>query len=565
MPWNESEGPYRAGARRVGTVLLLMLGAGCTLVLGINGDFHQGTGGGTTSTGGSPTASSSSGSTGGNPTTSSSSSGTGGNPQCGPITAKGFRNQVGLTTVLKTEPIDYSITANVPQVVVEKSPGQFSTPYPATGKNDGTFEIDNVPCGPYFLDFGIVGYWLTNRTGLDFSTYQVNDLDAQPITNDPQVHLVVNNMTPWVDNDVFELIDPNSAVYVFDQAYGVLTPDWMAGDTSKDATGDWLAWVFNVKSPVVASSKISVFHGGVQAGHTYTTIQDYAEVSFATPTDMDAGMPTFDLVVNFTQVMHTSGSFPLNLDATKFEALAKDFNPRATPINTTVDFQAHPALLDHGQLMGTADLAFENVNAPAGVIKKSYAYGNPFKNWSIFFTVASSHSLTYQLPGANPVDIKDNGGFPLFRCDMAADDPKLSGTTPYAPETQPVQHPKIDGMSFFNGGQGMTALGSLTPTISWDAPSPPNQYQHYEIRLAPVQVINGTTRIRNALRTYLYADGSATSVVVPPGYLQPSSTYVVGIVAVSHTNVVYEKAPNGTASPICVAGTLSDFFQTPAQ
>ena len=101
----------------------------------------------------------------------------------------------------------------------------------------------------------------------------------------------------------------------------------------------------------------------------------------------------------------------------------------------------------------------------------------------------------------------------------------------------------------------------LTPIISWDAPATPRQF--WIIRLAPVTVVNGKTRVHPGQGTSMRVAGDATSALVPPGYLQPASHYIISVEGFSHTNIDQQKTPSANAVPACFATAVSDLVNTP--
>src|SRR5262249_52674274 len=138
---------------------------------------------------------------------------------------------------------------------------------------------------------------------------------------------------------------------------------------------------------------------------------------------------------------------------------------------------------DHGQLIGTADLAFESPPVGSGPLNKTYVFGSPFVDWTLYVSIGCNQSIDYNLPGG-PTKTFVNYTLNPFACQLPVNAPLLDPVGPFGPPDQPVQNPKMDGAPLFDGANMPIKAASLTPLISWDPPAKP--HQRFQVELMPM-------------------------------------------------------------------------------
>ena len=552
---------------------MLFGGVGCTSLLGLGGDFTVSGGVGGSTSSGMSNSSTGSAAGGGGAGSSVGGSGPGGSSTTGGGAPQGGGGQGGGATTgpISGHVVIYQLDAagnQVNQLPVDLSqPGhviQASTFtagdmswHLGTGTNLGSFEIDNVPPGPYTLDIDGEFYHLATRGDVDLDIYQANSPLATPLLNDPTIPFEISDMTPWVNGDTFERFAPTNGAYVFDQDYGIMAPEPAPFDTMITGTGDWRVTndggVFALLTP---TDKIWLFHLGQFHSNPYTTIVDYVDNITTTQTDADGAV--FTVTASFTQVAQNQ-NVKLHADIPGFEALIPLLNPAATKAAGTsfgYDYQVSPAAIDiAGQLGPTADLVLYNPPYGSPTVNFAFAYGQPFTGWNPYVSIIVQGGIKVQLPGLNPTEFD----WPVTSSALLPSDPALEPGHIFEPQLTPAKNVKIDGHDFF--ATTMPTL-SASPKVTWSAPDV-GSATIWELRAYPVEGNGANTQIKNGKHVNLWA-GDVHEITIPPGTLIANDAYMFFLVGYNCPDCHYEEAPGRIKIPNQQGTAISNLFQAPS-
>lgn len=438
-----------------------------------------------------------------------------------------------------TNYVEATRTTNVPEnltmagiaALVPQSNGSFTT-IQGRGNADGSFVIDNVPNGTYYLRVGNQ-YFVTDADSFDLSDAEVgrpNKVPADPATT---VTLTsATNLGAWTDNDHLEVVAPGADTWWFElQATYPITPTATSlsnySFTSLDGGGNGAANLI-VNDPVAitqlqaktdpatqlvyaAQTKFATLPGFSQTNGSTTPVPAFAfvDVPQTSMTDAPFRASLWDVMVGYNGTNLTS----LNPEAVHFAAgdgygiivHSQLGGPLYGQFSATQDFLY--ATIPHGQDAPLSGLTFGTMTLPG--------------LWATIVTADVNAGVFYTVPGTTT---------PAFNRVFLSQTALLSTLPPdwFIPRIGPVEAPLIDGRDLF---QPQMQQLSTTPTISWRAPDlgKPTMYQ--------VTISELTANGANTDRTVAAViSTTSTSIVVPPGILTVGSYYALQIGATTTAN-----------------------------
>lgn len=530
-----------------GVVAIVVAGAGCTQILGLDGDFKKdastssgtaGGGSGSVTTGTGSSTSSASGSSG--------STGSGGAP---PRTVTGtesvthvYFNSMGLATdVVHPDLTGVAITVLVPEG------NSFAAPIAGVGAANGTFTVSNVPSGPYYLNVGDSeyenSYFVTSEDAVDLSYYVLGRDDASPATLPTPLTLNATNLSSWINADRLELVSAGANAIGLDlTANSVVNPP-TTGATSLAMTIDSSKLV----SPYLIESGEGDAAGLLQLVRqttpvTYLALQRFGLLSAVNQSDGIASSASISLSnVNF------GTSATVNWHTTAFEAQASEVNPYPA-LAAKHEFKVQLELGDpsYGIYSLTPDIVTYLPAVFAGDVDVVLPYGNPISTppWYAYESV----STTFEVPQSTPGGTVAPSPVLSF---YAAPKTTFEASEPIDPPISPPTSPTVDGGDFFADD----ALASATPTFAWSPPTTgtPTSYLLRVFSLTPA-----------AKRTLVgQITTSGTSVTIPPGMLQSGVYYIFTVRATQLNGVDFEKTPARETLPLAYAHILSGVRPVP--
>jgi hypothetical protein len=513
-----------------GTIAAIaVLAAGCTEILSLDGDFTKKPSGTTT------TASSSS---------SSSSSGGGGGPG---------------RTVSGTETITYVRTGASGAVAQDVHPdltnvaitalvlqgGQFGAPIAGRGSLNGTFTIDNVPVGPYYLNVRDGNYddsyFVTDSDDVDISFAKLGRPDAQQATLSTPLELIIGNLDKWAATDRLELVSAGSGAAGFDLTSGAAMnkPGLMATsldmtiDSSKllvpnlinGAAGD-AAGIIQLKSqsspvPYFATTRFVAFSVTQLNGMMNSVSSSFVNVGLTTPAQID---------------WHT----------TAFEAQAPLVNPGAAV--TSHDFKVQLELGDptYGIYSVTPDIVTFSPAVGGPDVSETLLYDRPpiAAAWYSYESVATTFRVLQQVPGGTATASNAISSY-------VAPAATFASALPIIPKLSPPKAGTIDGASFFTDAQ----LKSLTPTLTWQPPDS-GAPTSYTVRISSLSSSGQRLEVAKLVT-------DATTITVPAGLLVSGTYYVFNVRAMETAGVTYSKTPASQPLPFATASTMSGVMGAP--
>jgi hypothetical protein len=240
------------------------------------------------------------------------------------------------------------------------------------------------------------------------------------------------------------------------------------------------------------------------------------------------------------------GSYVMNFKGSTLVAMRSAVNPNATVADSYVDFSVIPSLA-YGPVDSTGDELWADFqNALSGDVNLgSLPYNNPFpSSYLVFVAYDDILTIPYTANGAlNPaIMVAQNYG------DTAT---LPTATAPLTPMVGPPMAPQINGLDLFTS----QTINSLTPTISWSAPSvgTANAYSVHIYNLSE----NGDDSVTNEVAHFV---ATQNGIVVPPNLLQSDNQYIVQINAIYEPNTNVATAPNQQSFPVAVGQLYSAAF-----
>lgn len=433
------------------------------------------------------------------------------------------------------------LSAAVIQALVPNASGGFDT-LTGEGHDDGTFSIQNVPVGYYWLKFGHSYLW----TNLDnaqwvFDLYGRADV-VYPGTQPTNLSLNATNLNAWQGTDELFWTVPNAGF--------TLSMNAQPGVTNAPATGDAALNAYTMEFvtlglPLLDATKgdqayLTQLTSRTASGETYRALGKVFNLPATTMTD--GGTATAS--GGFLDIPQAS-TFHLAWKRSAFAALTSSVNPNATVARTEVGLWASPL----GTAMGIPGDAFQLFTYDSGSASSAtdldlgdLSYGNPFPStWTPLAEAYFTWAVSYMAPGASsPVT--------LLRSAYTATTSMPSAAAPIAPLMSPVQNPRINGKSLF---QNQLSVG-LAPVLAWDAPATgaPAGYV-----VTAYQLLNNAGA--SQLQVVATMRTAARQITLPPGVLTAGNTYVFAISAVKSPGVTFASNPYQAAFPYATAPILS--------
>ncbi len=396
--------------------------------------------------------------------------------------------------------------------------------YPGSFPSPGSFSIAAVPVGSYLLDYvdGGGAHILvdTSASSIDLGYDAPGRSGAVKASGPTPVTFSLSGLNPWnAGGDRIEITSSNADAWDFLPSSG-LAP----GATSGDLVEDWFAaqadgaplellapadllYLHQLASATDASSLNAYQYASHWTSLTGATLSDQLAASLSPPP--------------FQAIAPLAGSLPATTwNLSQFDQLAS-MNPTAT-----TDASAHSLVVGAspfplaapGPAARAAPLLLA-MRLPRGTTPDpsvgTLSYGQFLDAlWHEWRGASFTVHVSYLAPSAT-VALDQTATLGLREAM-----PPPAG--PIAPEITPVQSPLVNGASAF---ATMTGVGP-TPAISWTAPAtgPPTRYALEVYWLHAIAGSSVATRVATWVT-------SALAVSLPPGVLQPGSTYFARITA----------------------------------
>jgi hypothetical protein len=459
-------------------------------------------------------------------------------------------------------PHDWTKSLVIPQALVPQVDGSFAI-LKGSGNSDGTFTIENVPGGYYWLGLGSLvraNYWTSSST-FDFGA----DIAGRPIatTAAPETTTFafnIDGLDPVQAQDQFAFLTDLAPSFL-DIGFVVPSP---AGSTTMTTS-------FQIKSNLdysAASTGFLLQYEPASAGSVSglalgpeLTLSNLALTSGTTNSVIATLNPSpassFDLSVKgseWTPLFQNAGPGTV----TPFSASVSVFAIPFAPGNKTdgrggmnLPLFIPPLSANGGFLLGSprvgpcrgtvAMTSFNLTSYPPMLTDQDFGtlpYGDPFDaNWAHVFSLCQSASVPVPIPGSTataPFVLVDgqNTSIP---------------TAPVSPLAFPVVNPTINGSSFFTAN----TLNTTAVTLSWSAPARMAPFAYRVEDLILITLPDGT---QGYLTAGVFYTGKTSASL--PGLL-PSQTYVFAVTTEVDGRANVETSPNRSALPTAAASVIS--------
>ena len=449
----------------------------------------------------------------------------------GPRTVRGSAVKTSVQANKITDvPVDFAdVRMKVPEVLVpdcsaSSNPCAVRT-IAGTGWKDGTFRIDDVPAGPYYLKTGST-YVVTSSDTIDISWAAHGRPDQVDASPDTGITLALTNLDPWKTGDVLEMFAEDADTWWFESHY---LPDG-ATAMPADALGNPFRNLLAAQGQkLIQDDRLTVTQLSRRTsdnGLAYLV----ASRSSSAPLSQTAGSST--AVTRELAPLPATNRLVADVRRSEWDAAAGydgthalRLNPEAVPaahvtpdgppgLRIGVATEPGPALYGSGTSAdlllatlppGSADLAVDLHYAPIPMAG----------TWTSILSASEMWEVPYQLPGttkATTVTVR------LGWADLLSAAPG-----PIQPMLGPVQAPTVSGHDLFQAQTGVES----TPMIAWRAPAlgNPTLYGVTVVHLTHMNIVEETT-FNEPVATI---ETTETSVAVPPGILLAGEPYVIEI------------------------------------
>ena len=399
--------------------------------------------------------------------------------------------------------------------------GSTWTTVQGVGNSDGTFTVDGIPSGNYWLAIASGGYW-TSASDIDLGQDFLGRPDAVSASSGTTLSLNFVALDTWQPGDVLDAYNPNLG-QDFDWSDN-LNP----GDTSFASVWDWtgpLSSAVKGDAWYVTQSHTREISSVVWRYDARTTPGIAISATDGTSTSLGASLGAAS-----QQTVHMA------VQGSQFAAAANGVGPDAAVHSTTIGVYSQPFAADKGAIGEAEELLETEDQTPLtqDVDFGDVSYGNPFPaSWTPFVGLTYEVAVPFTATGASsaaqvPAELY------LSTAQMPTKD------APLVPAITPVVNVKLNGTALAQG----QAAATLTPTLSWDPPATgvPTGYRVTVNQLS----VNGSG---SAFQPLLDLFTNDHSIVIPDGVLSAGNEYFFTIRAYLVPKVDFTKAPYHAAFP----------------
>ena len=402
-----------------------------------------------------------------------------------------------------------------------------------TGKADGTFEIADVPAGPYYLEV-LLGsqtpvYYVTDARTLDLSYALSGRADATYANTGTELQLYVN----FPSGQTWDTSFSNLQLYSANAGAFAYSLDYVATAGKPAAAATKLSGMVTPYDD--ASTQAPWLVDNAKGDIAYLVLQSKKTaggLDYITPTGAIAGVPGLTMAQGVRTGIGTSTT-PLNMalvDSTTstvsvtswarqtFDAAFRTgtgaINLNATSRVQYLSIEAQPGGTTYG-LVGPNPYVLDaysqsNSEATPGTM----AYGNPYPaEWALLGTAMSMFTVNIQLGSATAAE---------FTPSVFTMKPAASFGPSVTPLVGPVTAAKLDGTKDLSATQ--TGADPANTKLSWTAPTTGTAH-FYEVWVYSLSTNLGATVYNPEARILT----TSTSVTVPPAVLVNNKTYCFDI------------------------------------
>jgi hypothetical protein len=412
--------------------------------------------------------------------------------------------------------------------------GDTWTTVEGVGNSDGTFAVNGVPSGNYWLAIASGGYW-TSASDLDLGQDFVGRPDAVQASSGTSLSLSFLALDTWQPGDALDVYNANLS-QDFDWSENI-----NPGDTSFAAVWDWAGPLSNAGKGdawyVTQSHTTEI--GSVAWRYDARTTPGIA-ITAANGTSTNLGGT---LGATSQQTIH------LAVQASQFAAAANSVSSDATIHSTTIGVYSQPFSSDKGAIGEAEDLLETEDQTPLTQDADfgDVSFGNPFPaSWTPFVGLTYEITVPFTATGASTL-VQAPAELYLSSTQMPAKD------TPLAPVITPVLNMKLNGTALTQ----KQATATLTPTLTWDPPST-GVPTGYRVTVNQLSVVGSGSAYQPLLDLFT----NDHSIVIPDGVLGAGKEYFFTVRAYLAPKVDFTTAPYHAAFPWSHADMLTPVVST---
>jgi hypothetical protein len=397
--------------------------------------------------------------------------------------------------------------------------------YPGHGRADGTFVIEGVPKGTYFLS------WLTDELSgtvaspvviserdtstPDLSFYQMGRPDQDDPDEGTVLRVAFDGLSPWQAEDSLTVFSPSSGLYSYLSSRG-LEPE--VGATSVEE--DLALYDPGSDEPRIEGTKgdRAYFAQLASTEAAQGTYQSLQRLFVPEPFDIADGQVS-DLAGSFESIPQDR-EIEFVLPEENFEGTVQAIHPLARSYSGVFVVGALSRWAELGEYGGWPDLLVYGIEPGTGDVADTLSYGDPFPSeWDRLVLVWWLAEVEYKLSDV------------MFRATLYGGTGRqlaLNGVPEdgsIVPLVSHVRSPTINGEDAFSE---VRAAGE-TPRIEWTAPERGEDVR-YQVEVFEV-FQRGETTAFTVVDDVAWFDTTDTSFTLPPGILHPGRTYALRIAA----------------------------------
>ncbi len=414
------------------------------------------------------------------------------------------------------------------------------------GNANGTFTIENVPRGFYYLKFG-TSYFYVEGDAIDFGYVELGRENGVAPQSPATTTMTVNatGLAPWQAGDTIQAFAPDANAWWFYIEYQTAVTD---GTTS---LSNYMFSRDSGRGRLVQNdpwAMIQLAAATTAGGDTYRaasrmlTPAPFNEVDGGNTSISGTFLPIPQTLTSTFDVRTTEWEAAVGFNGTSADLLGPSTTLYDNGVFVDVAFE--PGGGAYGFFAPTIDVMLAYVAQGANKTLAGVSYGSPTIGnypWTRVVHTQLFFEQTYRVPGATT----DRYFYVGINDTRLVTGPTMTLT----PSLGPVLAPKIAGRNLL---QPQSGVGE-TPRLSWDPPAlgVATQYEVdiYELRL------NGTATAQSFVAALFVADPAIT---IPSGLLSAGGYYVVGITATNAGNLA---APYRQRFPDTYASILSGMIQ----
>jgi len=469
------------------------------------------------------------------------------------------------STGTSKQPLNWVPVSPYVAALIPQSNGLFQ-PLSGSVGADGSFNIDNVPAGYYWLRLSPNEFYWTSSSafdaGNDYSaaalisatpsntttsfSYNLTGLDATSFRS----FLQINGLeSPGMDFSIATV--PGSSMFTTTlAARGVIDFSKIKSAVATQYEPVSIGAVAGyVAGPSVTLSNLSLTNGG---NNTIT-----GQLNPVVPASIKLSIKGSDWTSLFdrTSPIPTSSSTSTPGTSTGTGVIVpvivagpgRSFNLSVQPYLGPDDpnvANVRPLNLIYSQgnfagLLFASSSCLPDFPMTTDVAETTVQYSDPFPAvWRRVFSVCQTSLASIQLPDGKMQSVT-----------LVDKQITVAPTGPVKPLISAVQNPKINGGDLF----AATTLKSGAATLTWDAPATGAPFGYSVAIYSPVSVPNGVALSLSPV----VLSTAKTSMVLPPDLLRAGQTYYIVITAQSDAKANMETSPHRSSLPTASAQLVS--------